>query len=149
MALARVDLAASGSVEEAAAWARLLGAGLPTTVSVDDVRELVEVLKYPTAAGQPTKVLLQALESRLPPEERPKVPSLADLPVPSLVAWLEQQYAGSAAGHAQPAPSLVAMARATDAKLDLNGRPRRPAPLPGRQREAKMTGGFGLATASP
>lgn len=128
MALARVDLAASGSVEEAAAWARLLGAGLPTIVSVDDVRALVEVLKYPTAAGQPTKVLLQALESRLPPEERPKVPSLADLPVPSLVAWLEHQYGNG---------------------LDLSSRPSRPMPLPGRQREARTTGGFGLATASP
>ena len=58
---ARSDLAWASSAEEAAAYAQLAVAGLPRQPVADFVVEIIELLKYPPAAGAATGVLLEAL----------------------------------------------------------------------------------------
>jgi len=82
---AKTALAKTGSSEEASAWAGAIAALLP-----DDPRaataEIVEALKYPTATGAPTDVLLAALATPWPEEFR----TIAGRPLDGIVVnWLE------------------------------------------------------------
>ncbi len=108
LAAARSALAATGSPEEATAWARLIGQNLPKEPEIVLVRETVELLKYPTATGEATKTLLQSLDEGLSEASRPTDRWLADMPIPELVAWLHRQYG---------------------AAVNLSGAPEQPPPL--------------------
>ena len=61
---ARAALGWSASPEEAAAWARVLVSLLALGPEEEQVRGIVEALKYPTTAGPATEVLLDALRDR-------------------------------------------------------------------------------------
>jgi hypothetical protein len=95
---AKHQLANSGFLEEAAAWAKAVGALLDN--EVDDeayVKAVIEVLKYPTSAGRPTEVLLDYFHSRF-----------SDAPVPSespwhAVVWIEQTFPDTKALLRKPA----------------------------------------------
>jgi hypothetical protein len=78
-------LATTGSTEEATAWARAIAALLPTDPG-DATAEVVEVLKYPTATGTPSDVLLAALAK--PWQEEYKAIAGRTLPDPTVVDWL-------------------------------------------------------------
>ncbi len=82
---AKAALAGTGSREEAIAWTRAIIALLPADRDAF-TQGVVEVLKYPTAAGAPTEALLAALASRWPGEGALKGKNLADKAV---LDWLE------------------------------------------------------------
>jgi hypothetical protein len=82
---AKAALAGTGSSEEAIAWTRAIIALLPADRDAF-THAVIEVLKYPTASGAPTEVLLAALASRWPGEDALKGKTLADRAV---LSWLE------------------------------------------------------------
>ncbi len=82
---AKTALAGTGSREEAIAWTRAIVALLPADRDAF-TQGIIEVLKYPTAAGAPTEALLAALASRWPDEDALKGKGLADKAV---LDWLE------------------------------------------------------------
>jgi hypothetical protein len=95
LATARIALAKTGSPEEATAWARAITALLPDGPAA--AAQIVEALKYPTATGAPSDVLLAALASRWPGEPALKGRTLPDQ---DLLDWLEARLPDG--------PSLVA-----------------------------------------
>jgi hypothetical protein len=69
LSAAKLALAKTGSTEEATAWAGAIAALLPADAWAATA-EIVEVLKYPTATGTPTDILLAALATPWPEEHR-------------------------------------------------------------------------------
>lgn len=87
--LAKYRLANSGSLDEATAWAEVIATFLEhETDNNNYVAAIVEVLKYPTSAGRPTKVLLDHLYRHFKDLNPPK-PS--DNPWRA-VAWIEKEF---------------------------------------------------------
>jgi hypothetical protein len=80
-------LAATGSTEEAGALARSIAALLPADDPQAATAEIVEALKYPTATGEPTDILLAGLETLWPSDYH----SIANLTLPNrdVLDWLE------------------------------------------------------------
>jgi hypothetical protein len=96
---AKEALAGTGSTEEAIAWARAIVALLPADRDAF-TQGVIEVLKYPTAAGAPTGMLLAALANRWPGEDALKGRNLPDKAV---LDWLE---AHVPEGHSLSEPPL-------------------------------------------
>jgi hypothetical protein len=87
LCMAKMGLAWTGSREEATAWARAVAALLPPD-RADFTSGIVEILKYPTAAGAPTELLLAELAKRWPDEAALGGKKGLDLAV---LGWLERQ----------------------------------------------------------
>lgn len=83
---AKEALAITGSSEEATAWAKTVAALLPAEPG-GATAEIVEALKYPTATEAPSDVLLAALATPWPKEQ--KAIAGKTLPDPTVVDWLE------------------------------------------------------------
>ena len=86
LAAAKIALAKTGSPEEATAWAGAITALLPKEPRAATA-EIVEVLKYPTATEAPTDVLLAALATRWPEED--KTVGGRTLPDQTVLGWIE------------------------------------------------------------
>ncbi len=99
LAATKLALAKTGSTEEAAAWARAIAALLPAEPRAATA-EIVEALKYPTAAGLPSDVLLAALANVWPPGDYKEIAGRT-LPDPIVLDWLE---AHLPAGHSPTDP---------------------------------------------
>jgi hypothetical protein len=87
LCVAKTGLAWTGSREEAAAWAGAVAALLPADRDAF-TSGVVEVLKYPTATGVPTELLLAALAKRWPDEDALRGKQELD---PAVLTWLEKQ----------------------------------------------------------
>jgi hypothetical protein len=87
LCVAKTGLAWTGSREEASAWAGAVASLLPADRAAF-TSGLVEVLKYPTATGAPTELLLAELSKRWPDEAALRGKKGLDLAV---LLWLEQQ----------------------------------------------------------
>jgi hypothetical protein len=79
----RERLAAANDMDEAFSWASAIAALARAQVDKEYIATLVEVLKYPTAAGGPTNVLMAAWRERFP-----DVPALTGS-LSDAVPWLE------------------------------------------------------------
>jgi hypothetical protein len=86
LATAKSALAWTGSTEEAAAWAHAIAALLPDDPHQATV-QIVEALKYPTATGTPTDILLEALKKPWP-EDYGEIAGKT-LPDQDVLDWLE------------------------------------------------------------
>jgi hypothetical protein len=84
---AKAALAKTGFSEEATAWARTVAELLPVGPA-EFTAGIVEILKYPTAAGTPTEVLLGALADRRSDEAALRGRTRLDS---ALLDWLEDQ----------------------------------------------------------
>ena len=78
--LAEERLAAAKTEDEAIAWAGALVELTRFRQEQDYVRTLVEALKYPTSAGKPTDVIIDALHRRFPDAQALKGPLSEALP---------------------------------------------------------------------
>ncbi len=87
LCVAKTGLAWTGSAEEATAWARAVVVLLPADRAAF-TSGMVEIMKYPTAAGAPTELLLAELAKRWPDEAALGGKKGLDLAV---LAWLEKQ----------------------------------------------------------
>jgi len=87
LCLAKTGLAWTGSKEEASAWAGAIAVLLPVDRDAFTAG-IAEVLRYPTAAGAPTEVLLAALAQRWPDEDALRGKKGID---PAVLAWFEQR----------------------------------------------------------
>ena len=87
LAGAKIALAKTGSADEATAWAHAVAALLPADPRAATA-EIVEALKYPTATGAPSDILLDALAMPWPQDYG----TIADrrLPDQGVVDWLER-----------------------------------------------------------
>jgi hypothetical protein len=81
----RIRLAAAGDENAASAWADAIAAAARFEPPDTFARTIVEVLKYPTAGGEPTNTLLLALRSRYPGERE------LDGNLYEVVPWLRRQ----------------------------------------------------------
>ncbi len=82
--VAQTKLAKAESQNQAQPPAELIGSLLQLRSPDEHITEVVEILKYPTAAGQPTEILLEGLRKRF-----------SDAPSGSLLetaAWAEQRF---------------------------------------------------------
>ena len=87
LAAAKIALAKTGSADEATAWARAVAALLPAEPHAATA-EIVEALKYPTATGVPSEVLLASLAKPWPKEH--EAIAGKTLPDQDVVDWLEE-----------------------------------------------------------
>jgi len=88
---AKYQLASSGSIDEAAAWAGLIATLFESEANDEAyIKAVIDVLKYPTSAGRPTEVLLKHFHDHL-------LPHFSDVPTPIegpwlAVAWIEKNF---------------------------------------------------------
>ncbi|MGH6917795.1 MAG: hypothetical protein ACREJ0_08830 [Geminicoccaceae bacterium] len=88
LSAAKLALAETGFAEEAVAWAGAIAAMLPGEPR-EATAETVEALKYPTATGAPSEVLLEGLAKVWPEQYE----AIADrtLPDPIVTDWLQER----------------------------------------------------------
>ena len=105
LAAAKIALAWTGSTDEAVAWAHAVAALLPADPRAATA-EIVEALKYPTATGASSDVLLEAAATSWPKDQE----SIAGktLPDQDVVDWLEDHLpeGSSLTGPPQPPDGL-------------------------------------------
>jgi hypothetical protein len=89
--VAKSGLAEAGADEEATAWAWLIAGTLPPGTSLGSAQQLVNIIKYPTAAGEPTRVLFRAFTERFPKEQMP-VLSPDQPQMLRMIEWLRKLY---------------------------------------------------------
>ena len=88
LSAAKLALARTGFTEEAVAWAGAIAAMLPGEPR-EATAETVEALKYPTATGAPSEVLLEGL-AKVWPEQYEAIAGRS-LPDPIVTDWLQER----------------------------------------------------------